>query len=75
MTNGLSSLLPCFPACKSRSPAPRASLSLGRFAAALCMLLQQWLSAAAGAAGSPPQGSSLALALPCPSPGMFSARP
>ncbi len=33
-------------------PAPRASLSLERFAAALCTLLQQWIRDAARAAGS-----------------------
>ncbi len=70
-----SSPIRCFYACESRPPAPRTSRSLGRFAAALCTLLQQWISAAATAAGSHRRAARWQLALPCPSPGMFSARP
>ncbi len=71
---GFSPVLRCFPACKSRPLAPRARRLLERFAAALCTLLQQWISAAARAAGSCRRAARWQLALPCPSPGMFSAR-
>ncbi len=67
-----SSFLHCFPACKSRPLAPRARRLLERFAAALCTLLQQWISAAATAAGS--RRRAARWRWPCPSPGMFSAR-
>ncbi len=73
MTHNFSFSLRCFSACKSRPPAPRTSRLLERFAAALCTLLQQWISAAARAAGSRRRAARwrwLCLFLP----GMFSAR-
>ncbi len=51
------------PASTSHKPLARASHI------AFCTLLQQWIRAADSRRGVGP------LALPCPSPGMFSARP
>ncbi len=66
------------PACKSRLPAPCARRLLERFAAALCALLQQWISAAARAAGSRRRAARwrwLCLVLPpaCFRPGCYAA--
>ncbi len=70
MIHSSSYLLSCLPACKSRPLAPRASLSLERFAAALCTLLQQWIRAADSRRRAA-RWRWLCLVLP----DMFSARP
>ncbi len=63
--------MPCFPSCKSRLPAPHASLSLKRFAAALSQAASAVDPHCCQSSMEPPYGSSLARSCLCLPPACF----